>query len=54
MHHRYPTGEVVVSERDLGERFRKPPDTISTALNILLDEQKVKRVPLRGYWRVTG
>ena len=54
VHHRCPTREVVVSERDLGTRFRKPPDTISTALNILLDEQKVKRVPLTGYWRLTG
>ncbi len=53
VHHRYPTGDVVVSERDLAERFRKPPDAVATALNILLEEQKVQRAPLSGYWKLT-
>jgi hypothetical protein len=54
VHHRYPTGDVVVSEKDLAERFRKPPETILTALNILLGEQKVQRTPISGYWRLTA
>ncbi len=52
VHQRYPTGEVVVSERDLAEQLRKRPDAVSTALNLLLSEQKVQRAPLRGYWKL--
>src|SRR6266478_7164735 len=36
VHRRYPTGDVVVSERDLAEQLRKRPDSVATALNILL------------------
>jgi|SRR5262252_10985016 len=52
LHQRYPTGDVIVSERDLAEEFRKRPDVVITALNLLLSEQKVQRVPLRGYWKL--
>jgi len=52
VHQRYPTGDVIVSEQDLAEEFRKRPDVVITALNLLLDEQKVQRAPLRGYWKL--
>jgi len=52
VHQRYPTGEVVVSEGDLAERFRKRPDSVATALNLLLGEQKAQRAPLNGYWKL--
>jgi hypothetical protein len=52
IHQRYPTGEVIVSERDLPEEFRKRPDVVITALNLLLSEQKVQKAPLRGYWKL--
>jgi hypothetical protein len=51
-HQRYPTGDVIVSERDLAEQLRKRPDAVITALNLLLNEQKVQKVPLRGYWKL--
>lgn len=59
VHQRYPTGDVVVSERDLAEQLRKRPEAVVTALNLLLNEQKVQRAPLNGYWileikRMTG
>jgi hypothetical protein len=52
VHQRYPTGDVIVSERDLAEEFRKRPDVVITALNLLLSEQKVQRAPLRGHWKL--
>ena len=52
VHQRYPTGDVVVSERDLAEQLRKRPDAVVTALNLLLNEQRVQRAPLRGYWKL--
>ena len=52
VHQRYPTGDVIVSERDLAEQLRKRPDAVVTALNLLLNEQKVERAPLNGYWRL--
>ena len=52
LHQRYPTGDVIVGERDLAEEFRKRPDVVITALNLLLSEQKVQRAPLRGYWKL--
>ena len=52
IHRRYPTGEVVVSERDLAEQLRKPHNAVATALNLLLSEQKVQRAPLREYWKL--
>ncbi len=54
VHQRYPTGDVIVSERDLAEHFRKRPDAVVTALNLLLNEQKVQRAPLNGYWRLNA
>jgi hypothetical protein len=54
IHRRYPTGEVVVSERDLAEQLRKPHNAVATALNLLLSEQKVQRAPLREYWKLNG
>ena len=52
VHRRYPTGDVVVSERDLAEELRKRPDAVGTALDLLLSEQKVQRAPLSGYWKL--
>ena len=52
VHQRYPTGDVVVSEHDLAEQLRKRPDSVSSALDLLLGEQKVQRAPLSGYWKI--
>jgi hypothetical protein len=52
VHQRYPTGDVVVSERDLAEQLRKRPDAVATALNILLGERKAQKAPLNGYWKL--
>jgi DNA-binding GntR family transcriptional regulator len=52
VHQRYPTGDVIVSERDLAEQLRKRSDAVATALNLLLSEPKVQRAPLRGYWKL--
>jgi hypothetical protein len=49
---RYPTGDVVVSVRDLAEQLGKRPDAVAKALNLLLREQKVQQAPLRGYWKL--
>jgi len=54
VHQRYPTGDVVVSEQDLAEQLRKRPETVVTALNLLLNEQKVQKVPLNGYWKLNA
>ena len=48
----FPTGNVVVSECDLAEQLRKRPEAVVTALNLLLNEQKVQRAPLNGYWKL--
>ena len=52
VHQRYPTGDVIVSERDLAEQLRKRPDAVVNALKLLLNEQKVQRAPLNGYWKL--
>jgi DNA-binding GntR family transcriptional regulator len=52
VHQRYPTGDVVVSEHDLAEQLGKRPDTVATALNLLLGERKVQKAPLSGYWKL--
>ena len=52
VHQRYPTGDVVVSESDLAEQLRKRPDSVATALDLLLGEQKAQRAPLSGYWKL--
>ena len=52
VHQRYPTGDVVVSEGDLAGQLRRREDAVVTALNLLLDEQKVQRAPLNGYWKL--
>ena len=52
VHQRYPTGDVIVSELDLAEQLRKRPDAVATALNQLLNEQKVQRATLSGYWKL--
>ena len=49
---RFPDGAVVVSEDDLAAQLRKRPDYIVSALNALLKEEKVERMPLTGYWRL--
>jgi hypothetical protein len=50
----FPTGDVVVSEHDLAVQLRKRPESVATALNLLLHEQRVQRAPLRGYWRLNS
>jgi hypothetical protein len=52
IHHRFPTGEVVVGENDLAAQLRKRPDIVGTALNLLLGERKVQKAPLNGYWKL--
>ena len=52
VHQRYPTGDVVVCERALAEQLRKRPDSVATALDLLLAEEKVQRAPLSGYWKL--
>jgi len=52
VHQRNPTGDVIVSELDLAEQLRKRPDAVATALNLLLNEQKVQRATLSGYWKL--
>lgn len=52
VHQRYPTGDVIVSEGDLAKQLRKRPDAVATALNLLLNEQKVQRATLSGYWKL--
>jgi hypothetical protein len=52
VHQRYPSGNVVVSVRDLVEQLGKRPDAVAKALNLLLREQKVQQAPLRGYWKL--
>jgi DNA-binding GntR family transcriptional regulator len=54
VHQRYPTGDVIVSERDLAEQLRKRPDAVVRALNLLLNEQKVQKAPLHGYWKLNS
>jgi galactitol-specific phosphotransferase system IIB component len=54
IHQRYPTGDVIVSERDLAEQLRKRPDAVVIALNLLLNEQKVRQAPLNGYWKLNA
>jgi uncharacterized membrane-anchored protein YhcB (DUF1043 family) len=51
---RFPNGAVVVSEEDLAAQLRKRPDYIVSALNALLNEHKVERMPLAGYWRLNA
>lgn len=51
---RFPDGAVVVSEEDLAAQLRKRPDYITTALNVLLKEEKVQRMPLTGYWKLNA
>jgi hypothetical protein len=52
VHQRFPTGDVIVSEQDLADQLRKRPEAVTTALNLLLTEQKVQRATLRGYWKL--
>jgi hypothetical protein len=52
VHQRYPSGDVVVSVRDLAEQLGKRPDAVAKALKLLLREQKVQQAPLKGYWKL--
>jgi hypothetical protein len=54
VHQRYPTGDVVVCERDLACQLGKRPDAVVTALNLLLVEEKVQRARLNGYWKLNA
>jgi hypothetical protein len=51
---RFPDGAVVVSEEDLAAQLRKRPEYIVSALNALLNEKKVERTPVAGYWRLNA
>jgi hypothetical protein len=50
----FPRGAVVVSEQDLAEQLRMRPNSVAAALNVLLDEHKVQRTHLGGYWRLNA
>jgi len=52
VHKCYPTGDVVVSQVDLAMRLRKSPEAVATALSLMLDEQRVQRAALNGYWKL--
>ena len=52
IHERYPTGDVVVSQRDLAEQVGKSLEAVIIALNLLLVEHKVERSSLQGYWKL--
>lgn len=54
VHQRFPTGVVVVSERDLAEQLHKQHEAVVTALILLLNEQKVQRASLNGYWKLNS
>jgi predicted ABC-class ATPase len=54
VHRQFPTGDVVVSERDIAQQLRKRPDAVVTALNLLLNEQKVQQTRLSGYWKLNS
>jgi hypothetical protein len=54
VHKRYPTGDVVVSVRDLAEQLGKRADAVAKALHLLLSEQKVQKAPLKGYWKLNA
>jgi hypothetical protein len=54
IHQRSPSGDVVVSECDLAEQLRKRTVIVVTALDLLLNEQKVQRAPLSGYWKLNA
>ena len=54
VHQQFPTGDVVVSEYDLAEQLRKRTDVVVAALNLLLNQQKVQRAPLSGYWKLNS
>ena len=54
VHQQFPTGDVVVSELDLAQQLRKRPEIVVTALNLLLNDQKVQRAPLNGYWKLNS
>lgn len=40
VHQRFPTGDVVVNERDLAAQLRKRPEAVVTALNLLRMSKK--------------
>lgn len=52
IHRRYPDGDVVISDTDLAQQLHKPQELVTTALAILLDQQRVQRAPLAGYWKL--
>ena len=52
VHKRFPSGDVVVGERDLAEQLRKKPAIVATALNVLLSERRVQKSALDGYWKL--
>jgi hypothetical protein len=54
IHQRFPTGDVVVSEDDLADQLRKRPEEVVIALNLLLNQRKVQRAPLGGYWKLNA
>ncbi len=41
-------------QRKSKELLRKRPDAVVTALNLLLNQQKVQKAPLTGYWRLNS
>jgi hypothetical protein len=54
VHRRYPTGDVVVSVRDLALKVRKRPEAVAGALDLLLGEKKAQKARLHGSWRLNA
>jgi hypothetical protein len=52
VHQRYPTGDVIVSLRDLAEQLGKSPEAVTPALELLLQERTVEKSSLIGYWKL--
>jgi hypothetical protein len=52
IHRQFPAGNIVISERDLAKQLRKGTETVTMALNLLLDQQRVQKAPLDGYWKL--
>ncbi len=49
---KYPTGSVVVSEKDLAGALHRAPEKMTRALGLLHSQQRVERAPLAGYWKL--
>ncbi len=44
VHRRYPTGDVVIYERDLAEQLRKRPESVATALETVCTANAPRKI----------